>query len=205
MTPLGTLIFSAIGVLFVAVVGGAIWWVMRADGAMLDALQRDGWTVERPPPGGNVKWRAQRLKAGITARIEVTVQGTHKRSAWTQVRLATDTGADDVLVERKMPGLLAADGALAGAVGFKPPPRWPGGQPAFAEDYNAYASSEAAALRWLSPANQSAIAEFNSIAPRQVAVRFYDGAVEARWAQEPQIAAQLDGVVALLERLRRRQ
>ena len=202
MTPLGTLIFSVIGALFVAAVGAAVWWGVRSASAVTAALQRDGWTIERPQHGAT-NWIARRVKAGIAASVEVTATGVQEKTVWTRVRMAADTGADDVLVERKMPGFLAADGAVAAAFGFKPPPRWDRGSPAFAADYNAYAASEGAAARWLSPANQSAIVDYNHTAPRKVSVRFFEDALEARWAQEPQDAAQIEGVVALLDRLRR--
>ncbi len=202
MTPLGDLIFSVIGVLIVAGVGAAIWFAMRSANIMTDALRRDGWAIEKPQRG-NTKWIARRTKAGVAARVEVTASGIEIKTVWTRVHMATDTGADDVLVERKSLGFLAADGALAAATGFKPPPSWNGGSPAFMADYNAYASSDGAAARWLSPANQSAIIDYNKTAPRKVAVRFFENSIEARWAQEPQNAAQIESVVALLDVLRR--
>lgn len=204
MTPLGTLIFSVIGVLFVAAVGAAIWWAMRGANAMTDALRRDGWAIEKPQRG-NTKWIARRTRAGVAACVEVTASGIEIKTVWTRVRMTTDTGADDVLVERKSLGFLAADGALATAAGFKPPPGWNGGSPAFMADYNAYASSDGAATRWLSPANQSAIIDYNNTAPRKVAVRYFENAIEARWGQEPQNAEQVESLVALLDALRRRR
>lgn len=202
MTPLGTLIFGVIGALFVAAVGAAIWWAMRGATAMTDALRRDGWAIEKPQYG-NTKWIARRTKSGVAARVEVTASGIEIKTVSTSVRMTADTGADDVLVERKLLGFLAADGALATATGFKPPPRWNGGSPAFMADYNAYASSDGAAARWLSPANQSAIIHYNKTAPRKVSVRFFENAIEARWGQEPQNAEQIESVVALLDVLRR--
>lgn len=202
MTPLGTLIFGVIGALFVAAVGAAIWWAMRGANAMNDALQRDGWAIEKPQHG-NTKWIARRTKAGVAALVEVTASGIEIKTVWTSVRMTTDTGADDVLVERKSLSFLAADGVLATAAGFKPPPSWNGGSPAFMADYNAYASSASAAARWLSPENQSAIIDYNKTVPRKVAVRFFENSIEARWAQEPRDAAQIEGIVALLDILRR--
>ena len=201
MTPLGTLIFSVIGALIVAGVGALIWRATRDNSAMIQTLHRDGWVVEAE--SGTTQWRARRARQGLTARIEVTASGVHNKTVWTSVRVATDTGTDDVLAERKMPGFLAADGVVAAAVGFKPPPRWSGGTPAFAADYNAYASSDDAAARWLPEANQKAILEYNHNAPRKIAVRFFDGSIEGRWAQAPQDAEQLENVVTLLEQLRR--
>ena len=201
MTPLGTLIFSLIGALIVAGVGALIWRATRDNNNMMQTLQRDGWTMETQR--GTTQWLARRARQGIAASIEVTASGVHNKTVWTSVRVATDTGADDVLVERKMPGFLASDGAVAAALGFKPPPRWGGGRPAFMEDYNAYASSDGAAARWLPEANQNAIHEFNN-ASRKIPVRFFDGYIEGRWAQAPQDAAQLESVLILLERLRRR-
>ncbi len=203
MTPLGSLIFGAIGLLFVALVGAAIWWALRGANVMTDALARDGWMVEKP--GGLVRWSARRVKNGVAANIEVKATGGTQsgRSVSTHVTVATDTGADDVLVERKAPGFLAADGMLAAAMGFTPPPRWEGGSPAFNADYNAYASSAEAAARRLPPANQIAIIDYNSKAPQRVNVRFYNGTIEARWAAEPQNAKQLEGVVAMIGQLRR--
>jgi hypothetical protein len=141
MTPLGSLIFAAIGLLFVALVGAAIWWAMRGDGIMMDALRKDGWAIEKP--GGLVKWTARRARSGMETSVEVrATRGTQSgRSVWTHVRVAVSTGADDVLVERKTPAFLAADGAIAAATGFTPPPRWEGGSLAFHADHAAYASS----------------------------------------------------------------
>ena len=204
MTALGTFIFSVIGALFVAAVGAAIWWAMRGANAMTDTLRRDGWAIEKPQRG-NIKWTARRTKAGVAARVEVTASGIEIKTVSTRVRITTDTGADDVLVERKSFGFLAADGALAAATGFKPPPSWNRGLPAFMADYNAYASSDGAAARWLSPANQSAIIDYHNTAPRKVAIRFFENCIEARWGQEPQNAEQIESVVALLDVLRRRQ
>ncbi len=202
MTPLGTLVFGVIGALFVAAVGAAIWWAMRGANAMNDALRRDGWAIEKPQHG-SVKWIARRTKAGVATHVEVTASGLEIKTVWTSVRMTTDTGTDDVLVERRSLGFLAADGTLAAATGFKPPPDWKGGSPAFMADYNAYASSDSAAARWLSPANQSAIMDYNKTAPRKVAVRFFENSIEARWAREPQNAQQIEGIVALLDLLRR--
>jgi hypothetical protein len=201
MTPLGTLLFSLIGALIVAGVGTLIWRTTRDNSDMQQTLQRDGWAMETQP--GTTQWRARRTRQGIAASIDVTASGVHNKTVWTSVRVATDTRTDDVLVERKLMPLIAADGALAASVGFKPPPRWRGGAPAFVADYNAYASSDDAAARWLPQANQNAILEYNNSVPRKISVRFFDGAIEGRWAEAPQNAAQLEGVLSLLERLRR--
>ncbi len=203
MTPLGTLIFSVIGALAVAGVAAVIWWAMRDAQALTQSLQRDGWTVERPS-GGVRKWSARRDRLGLAVSIEVTTAGVQEKSVWTHVRLAADTGSDDVLVERRTLAFLAADGLAARALGFEPPPRWHGGSPAFVADYTVYACDDSAAARWLSEANQHAILEYNRKAVRMVNVRFFNGAIEARWAAEPRDAAQLEGVVALLGQLRRR-
>ena len=97
---------------------------------------------------------------------------------------------------------MAADGKLAAVFGFTPPPRWNSATPAFNEHYNAYASSDRVANRGLSAANQHVLLEFQEKAPHPVNVRVFEGAIEARWAREPRTAAQLDGVIDLLERLR---
>lgn len=205
MTPLGTLIFSAIGALFVAGVVAAIWWGLRGAGALDEALKREGWTLERQESGSTLRRIARRTRAGVEASIEVVSSGVKTRSVWTHVRLAANTGEDDVLVERKAPAFMTADGRLAASVGFVPPPRWEGALPGFATEHVAYASSESAAQRWLSEANQNEILAFNLTAPQRVAIRVYQGMVEARWAREPLDAAQIEAVVALLGMLRRQQ
>ena len=202
MTPLGTFIFSAIGALFVAGVALVIWLALRDAGAMIKALESDGWSIERHP-SSRIAWSARRVKAGVATRIEVSTGGGVVKGGRTSVRMDADTGTDDVLVEGKAPGFLAADGALASVVEFKPPPRWSGGSPAFVADYTAYASDENAASRWLSETNQNAIIEYHHTAPRKVPIRFFQGALETHWAGEPRDAAQIEGVVALFERLRR--
>ena len=203
MTPFGTLVFSAIGVLFAGGVVALIWWAVRGNNAMVDALRRDGWTVTQSQPGAETKWTARRIKDGVTGDIEVTARGVKNKTVWTRIRVNADTGEADVLVERKMPGFLASDGVLADMLGFKPPPRWDGANPTFAADHQAYASGDSAAARWLSEINQYAIVEFNQTAARRVSIRFYRGAIEARWAREPRDAVHIESVVALLHKLRR--
>ena len=205
MTPLGTLIFSAIGALFVAGVAAALWWGMRDAGALDDALKRDGWHIERQNSGSTVRRIARRTRAGVAASIEVISSGINTKSVWTHVRVAADTGDGEVLIERKSPGFLAADGMLAAATGFTPPPRWDGAQASLAADHNCYASSESAAQRWLTAANQQAILAYNQAAQQRVSVRVFQGALEARWAREPADRVQLEGILALLESLRRQQ
>jgi hypothetical protein len=202
MTDLGTLIFSAIGLLFVAFVGGMIWLALRGSSPVLPALSRDGWKVEKPDRGP-VKWSARRVRNGVAVTVEVTSTGMQEQTVWTSVRMTADTGADDVLVTAKVPGFLAADGALSAAIGFKPPPRWSGGSPAFAAEYDAFASDAFAAARWLSASSQDALLEHSRV-HRKVAVRFAEGRIEARWAREPQNPAEVELVVALLDRLGRR-
>ena len=203
MTPLGTLVFSAVGVLFVGGVVALIWWAVRGNDAMVDALRRDGWSVTQSQPGTVTKWSARRIRDGVTGDIEVTARGVKNKTVWTRIRVNADTGEADVLVERKMPGFLASDGVLADMLGFKPPPRWNGANSAFAVDHQAYASGDSAAARWLSEINQSAIVDFNQTASHRVSIRFHGGAIEARWAEEPRDAAQIESVVALLHKLRR--
>ena len=203
MTPIGTLIFGAIGVLFISGVIAMICWAMRGNDAMVDTLRRDGWTVTQSQPGAVTKWRARRVKDGVTSDIEVTARGVRNKTVWSSIRMNADTGEADVLVERKMPGFLASDGAMADILGFKLPPRWNGANPTFAVDHQAYASGDSAAARWLSEMNQHAIVEFNQTAAHRVSIRFHDGAIEARWAEEPRDAAHIESVVALLHMLRR--
>ena len=203
MTPIGTLIFGAIGVLFISGVIAMIWWAMRGNDAMKQALQRDGWTVTQAEPGGAAKWSARREKDHVVATIEVSTSGVRNKSVWTRVRVNAATEAADVLVERSMPGLLASDGAVAGLLGFTPPPRWNGASLALAAGHTAYASSDSAAARWLSEFSQNAIVEFNQGAAHRVSVRFFEGVIEARWAQEPRDATQIESVVVLLHKLRR--
>jgi hypothetical protein len=94
---------------------------------------------------------------------------------------------------------------LAAAAGFTPPPRWEGAPASFAVDHNTYASSDGAARRWLTPAIQQAITEYNQLAAQRVSLRVYQGMVEARWARDPLDVAQINSVLALLELLRRQQ
>lgn len=205
MTSLGTLIFSVIGALFVAGVAAAIWWGMRSASALDDALKREGWQLERQDSGSTVKRIARRSRAGVAASIEVISSGVKTRSVWTHVRVSVETGNDDVLVERKVPAFMAADGVLASSIGFTPPPRWEGAAPAFAADHNCYASSEAAARRWLTAANQQAILDYHEHESQRISIRVYEGTLEARWAREPADVAQINAVLALLELLRRQQ
>lgn len=203
MTSLGTLIFGVTGVLFVAGIVALIWLATRDANNMTKVLQSGGWAVERGAAGSATKWSARRVKGGVTTRIDVVAMGVQAKSVWTHVRTEADTGDDDVLVERKAPAFMAADGKLAAVLGFTPPPRWNGATAALNERYNAYASSDRVANRWLSAANQRALLEHHENAPHPVNVRVFGGEIEARWAREPRDATQLEAVVALLESLLR--
>lgn len=196
MTPLGTILFSILGLLFVGFVGGMVWLAFRDERAIATRLADDGWTIERSP-SATVRWRA--TQNGAT--IEVATSGRKNISVWSSVRLPRDTGTDDVIVTRKMPAALALDGALVALFAADLPPRWSEASPDLTSECDVFANDAAAGTRWLSPDNRAAFLAYQRT-HRPLSIRFHAGAIEARWAEAPRDAQQLLDVVALLRALR---
>lgn len=200
MTRLGTIVFSAIGLAFVAFVALMIRLALRSGPTTnRDELAKAGWAVAEG--SGNVRWRASRELAGVTATVTVTQTGTRTRSSRTLVELPA-TGPGELLVTRKGPALLAVDGALASAIGFTPPPRWTAGSADFHDVADAFATDDATGARWLTAASQAQLAS----ALRRVEPLLGVSRAQGRWTAQlsGEIAdpVVIDGVVALLVALR---
>jgi hypothetical protein len=88
MTDLGTLVFSAVGLLFVAFVGAMIWLALRGRSPVTTALSRDGWKVEKPDRAP-VKWSARRVRDGVAMTIELTSTGMSRNRGLSPVSISS--------------------------------------------------------------------------------------------------------------------
>ncbi len=203
MTPLGKLIFSGIGLLFLAGIALMVRLALRGTDAVRPKLSEKGWTVNDGPSAGD--WTASRTKNGLTTNVAVSHSGVRQRSVWTSLKVSADTAQDDVLVTAKLPGFLAPDGVIAEAFGFKAPPGYAGGSPEFRAAYDVYASDSQAAERWLSGRVERAFLDYARSYGRGPSVRVFGGSIEARWAQSPASSQQVEDAAGLIEIIRARE
>jgi hypothetical protein len=200
MTRLGSIIFTVIGVLFVGFVALMIRLALRGGGNARKALEDGGWTLadgQRP-----VRWSATRTRDGVTTTLEVKQSGVKQQSVWTELSVPV-VGSGEVLVTRRAPAMLSADGVVASVFGAKSPPRWGGGTPAFRDALDAWATDDATGARLLTDAKQGALVAASARLTPLLGVHFANGRVMARLSGEVEDAALVEGVVTLLEALAR--
>lgn len=199
MTRLGSIIFTVIGVLFVGFVALMIRLALRGSGNARKALEDGGWTLaegQRP-----VRWSATRTRGGLTTTLEVKQSGVKQQSVWTELSVPVALGGE-VLVTKRAPALLSADGLLASFLGAKTPPKWGGGTAAFRDALDAWATDDATGARLLTDAKQGALVAASARLTPLLGVHFADGRVMARLSGEVEDAALVEEVVALLVLLR---
>jgi len=178
MTRLGTLIFSALGLLFVAFVAGMIWLATRGDRQARATLEAHGWTFSGNEGSGPDGVRVEERHAGVKTQTTVL-----------EVWVAVDDAKAQVVVVR--PGQSLFGGAQL-------PAAWPG----FQGGADAFATDDASARRWLPPKSQAAIVERFAAVPRMVSVRVRDGRLTVVLQGGVEDAAAIESAAALVLALR---
>jgi hypothetical protein len=197
MTKLGSILFWTLGLLFLGGIALMVRLALRGTGNVRDALREGGWAVSDGQ--SPVRWTAQRARNGVTTSIEQPQAGV-KLTVWTEVRVPIDAQGAEVLVTKKVPSLLSADGVLASFLGQRTPPKWDAGTPAFRECCDTWATDQQAAARWLTPRAQELLQGGMNL-PQLVGVHFGEGSITARIAGDLDDPKLLEEVVSLVERL----